>query len=207
MRPIGHLLRGIAVSATLALALPGVAHAGMNDRAQQAIAEAKGKISAGTMVGAGEEALGLQMRAKTALNNAEALLSKGKKAEAVAAAQQAGMLADQALAATQTNKDAKATAAVGEAQASAASAQQSAVIANEQAAAANARADMAMAAPAPVAVIAPAPSTTTTVTTEERTTPAPVVQKKATRTTTRTTARKPSRPVVVQKTTVETRQD
>ena len=49
-----HLVRGIAISATLALALPGVAHAGMNDRAQAAIAEARGKISASTMVGAGE---------------------------------------------------------------------------------------------------------------------------------------------------------
>ena len=165
-----HLVRGIAISATLALALPGVAHAGMNDRAQAAIAEARGKISASTMVGAGEEVIGLQTRAKTSLNEAEALLSKGKKAQAIAAAQQASMMADQALAMSQSRKETAATAAVANAEASAASAQQSAATANQQAAAANARADMAvaMATPAPAPVVAPAPATSTTVTMEER---------------------------------------
>ena len=41
MRSINRIIRGIAVSATLAVALPGVAHAGQNDRAQMAIAEAR----------------------------------------------------------------------------------------------------------------------------------------------------------------------
>ena len=149
MRPLSHLVRGVAISATLALALRGVAHAGMNDRAQAAIAEARGKISASTMVGAGEEVIGLQTRAKTALNEAEALLSKGKKEQAVAAAQQASLLADQALAMSQSRKETAANTAVVNAEAAAASAQQSAAAANQQAAAANARADMAVAMATP----------------------------------------------------------
>lgn len=215
MRTLNQIVRGIAVSATLALALPGVAHAGMNDRAQAAIAEARGKISAGNIVGAGQETIGLQTRAKASLNEAEALLSKGKKAEAIAAAQQASMLADQALAMTATRKETAATTAVGNAEAAAAAAQQSAASATQQAAAANARADMAVAmatpapapAPAPVNDVIKTPQTTTTVTTEERVAvaPAPVVRKKTTHKTRRHYARKPVATRPSTKVTVETR--
>ena len=217
MRTFNHLIRGVAVSATLALALPSVAHAGMNDRAQAAIAEARGKISAGNIVGAGQETIALQARAKASLNQAEALLSKGKKAEAITAAQDASMLADQALAITATRKDTAATAAVGNAEAAAAAAQQSAAAATQQAAAANARADMAvaMATPAPVAAPVPAPvndviktpQTTTTVTTEERVAvaPAPVVRKKTTHKARHSHARKPVAARPATKVTVETR--
>lgn len=213
MRTLNQIVRGIAVSATLALALPGVAHAGMNDRAQAAIAEARGKISAGNIVGAGQETIGLQTRAKASLNEAEALLSKGKKAEAIAAAQQASMLADQALAMTATRKETAATTAVGNAEAAAAAAQQSAASATQQAAAANARADMAVAmatpapAPAPVNDVIKTPQTTTTVTTEERVAvaPAPVVRKKTTHKTRRDYARKPVATRPSTKVTVETR--
>ena len=218
MRTLNHFIRGIAVSATLALALPGVAHAGLNDRAQAAIAEARGKISAGNIVGAGQETVALQSRAKASLNQAEALLSKGKKAEAIAAAQDASMLADQALAITAARKDTAATTAVGNAEAAAAAAQQSAAAANQQAAAANARADMAVAmatpAPAPVpAAAAPVtdviktPQTTTTVTTEERVdvAPAKVVRKKAVRKARQRVVRKPVATRPATKVTVETR--
>ena len=213
MRTLNQIVRGIAVSATLALALPGVAHAGMNDRAQAAIAEARGKISAGNIVGAGQETIGLQTRAKASLNEAEALLSKGKKAEAIAAAQQASILADQALAMTATRKETAATTAVGNAEAAAAAAQQSAASATQQAAAANARADMAVAmatpapAPAPVNDVIKTPQTTTTVTTEERVAvaPAPVVRKKTTHKTRRHYARKPVATRPSTKVTVETR--
>ena len=213
MRTLNQIVRGIAVSATLALALPGVAHAGMNDRAQAAIAEARGKISAGNIVGAGQETIGLQTRAKASLNEAEALLSKGKKAEAIAAAQQASMLADQALAMTATRKETAATTAVGNAEAAAAAAQQSAASATQQAAAANARADMAVAmatpapAPAPVNDVIKTPQTTTTVTTEERVAvaPAPVVRKNTTHKTRRHYARKPVATRPSTKVTVETR--
>ena len=215
MRTFSHIIRGVAVSATLALALPGVAHAGMNDRAKAAIAEARGKISAGNIVGAGQETIALQSRAKESLNQAEALLSKGKKAEAITAAQDASMLADQALAITATRKDSAATAAVGNAEAAAAAAQQSAAAATQQAAAANARADMAvaMATPAPAAAPAPmndvikTPQTTTTVTTEERVAvaPAPVVRKKTTHKARHYRARKPVATRPATKVTVETR--
>ena len=211
MRTLNQIVRGIAVSATLALALPGVAHAGMNDRAQAAIAEARGKISAGNIVGAGQETIGLQTRAKASLNEAEALLSKGKKAEAIAAAQQASMLADQALAMTATRKETAATTAVGNAEAAAAAAQQSAASATQQAAAANARADMAVAmatpAPAPVNDVIKTPQMTTTVTTEERVAvaPAPVVRQRTTHKSRRHYARKPVATRPSTKVTVETR--
>lgn len=160
MRPINLIVRAIAVSATLAAAMPGVAFAGQNDRAQMAIAEARGKISAGNMVGAAVDANNLQMRAKATLNDAEALLSKGKKTEAIAAAQQASLLADQAIAMTNDSKAAAADNAVANAEASAASAQQAAAASAQNAAEANARADVAIASQ-------PAPSTTTTVSTTE----------------------------------------
>jgi hypothetical protein len=214
MHSLTTIVRGFAISATLAMAMPGIAFAGQNDRAQMAIAEARGKISAGNMIGAGQEASGLQTRARASLNDAESLLSKGKKEAAIVAAQQAGQLADQALAMTQSRKDQTMTSAIGNAEASAASAQQSAAAANQQVAAANARADtaMAMATPAPAMVMA-APATTTTVTTEERTeiAPAPVVHKstkpKTTHKTTHTTTKKPTKPTTVQTTTIQTKQN
>lgn len=204
MRSIHQIVRGIAISATLAMALPGVAYAGQNDRAQQAIAEARGKISAGTVVGAGDEAVGLQTRAKAALNDAENLLSKGKKTEAIAAAQQAGLMADQALAMSNRTKTAAAEVAVTKAQGDAADAKASAAASAQDAAAANTRADMAMATPAP----APTTTTTTVATEEHVVTPAPVVRHSTRHRTVRKTAHRTAKakPVTVNSTTVTTTQ-
>jgi hypothetical protein len=172
MRSIPKIFRAIALSTTLAIALPTLALAGEKDRAQEAIAEARGRISAGNMVGAGDEAIGLQSRAKASLHDAEALLSKGKKTEAIAAAQQAGQLADQAISMTNNKKAMATNVAVGNAETSAAMAQQSAADSARQVAVANTRADMAMQMPAP----APAPtSVTTTVATQDTTVAKPVV--------------------------------
>jgi len=190
MRPVNSVFKAALLSATIALALPGVAMAGQNDRAQTAIAEARGKISAGNMIGSNAEANELQMHAKTSLNQAEALLSKGKKTEAIAAAQQAGLYADQAIAMTSNKKTAAADNAVGSAEAAAASAQRSADASAQDAAAANARADMAMTPH----------STTTTVATTAPVTPVPktVTHK----TTTHVAVKKPV--VATQSTTVTT---
>ncbi|MBC7520209.1 MAG: hypothetical protein H7268_03830 [Sandarakinorhabdus sp.] len=188
MRSIPRIFRAIALSTTLAIALPTVALAGQNDRAQQAIAEARGRISAGNMVGAGDEAIGLQTRAKSTLNEAEALLSKGKKTEAIAAAQQAGQLADQAISMTNNRKSMATNAAVGNAEASAAMAQRSAADSASQAAAANARADMAMQAPVPAPAPAPT-SVTTTVATQDTTIAKPAVVHTAPRTVRTTTVK------------------
>lgn len=187
MRPVNMSLRTLLLSATLAMAIPGTAFAGKADQAHAAIAEARGKISAGNIAGSATEANGLQVQAKAELNNAEMLLSRGKKDEAIASARQASLLADQALAMASSNKTAAATSAVNNAEAAAASAQQSAAASAQDAAAANARADMAMTAPAPQTTtttidtttpvaIAAAPKTT------KRKTTTRVVQKPATAT-------------------------
>jgi hypothetical protein len=77
--------------------VPATAFAGEQTRAEAAIAEAKGKIEAADRVGVGEQAPGLQAQAREALMSAQDLLSHHKKTEAIAAAQQAGMLADRAI--------------------------------------------------------------------------------------------------------------
>jgi hypothetical protein len=195
MRPLNQISRALAVSAALALALPGVALAGEKDRAQKAIADAKAKISASAMIGATDAAPSLQARAQASLNSAEALLARGKKTESIVAAQEASQMANQAIAITNGAKTAAANNAVGDARASAAQAQQAAEVSAAAAVAANARADAAVQAPATV---------TTTVQTEERVAAAavPPVKAKPRTTTTRVTTRKPA--AVVKSTTVTT---
>lgn len=192
MRPVNKTLRTALVSATIAMALPGVAFAGKADQAHAAIAEARGKISAGNIAGSATEANSLQTQAKAELTQAELLLSNGKKDEAIAAARQAGMLADQALAMTTGSKAAAADNAVINAEAAAAAAQQSAAASAQDAAAANARADMALAAPAPA-------STTTTFATTT-----PVIIKPATKTTKQKTTVVTKPTAATQSTTVTT---
>ncbi len=176
MRHVQSFARAAAISALLAVsALSSPALAGKNDRAQEAIAVAKGKIDAADKVGASAEAGGLQMKARDALRNAQALLSDGKKDAAILEAQHSGELADQALVVTDKRKTMAQTGARQDAEAAAASAQQSAAEANQRAASAeqsaataNAEADAARNAPS-VVVAAPAPApTTTTVMTEEK---------------------------------------
>lgn len=190
MRPVNKSLRTILLSATLAMAMPGIAYAGKASDAQAAIAEARGKISAGNIAGSATESNSLQLQAKAELNQAEMLLSKGKKDEAIAAAKQAGLLADQALAMASGSKAAAADNAVNDAQAAAATAQQSAAASAQDAAAANARADMAMTAPQ---------STTTTIATSAPVAAAATTTKR--KTTTRV-VQKP--PAATQSTTVTT---
>lgn len=187
MKRVNHFARTVSISALLALtAFPVTAHAGEADRARAAIAEAKGKIEAGDKVGASSGAPMLQTEARASLGNAELLLARGKKTEALAEAKHAGELADIAIVNADKAKMAASRDRRLDAEAAAASAQQSAVAADaransaeQAAAAANAQADAMRNAPAPVIVAAP--PTTTTVATVERTTvttPAPVVHKK-----------------------------
>ncbi|OYU14381.1 MAG: hypothetical protein CFE37_11305 [Alphaproteobacteria bacterium PA4] len=148
------------------------AQAGEADRARTAIAEARGKITAGDKVGTSNGAPLLQTEARAALTDAETLLSHGKKSEAIVAAHRAGQLADQAIvnadqlkmtAARERRMDAEATAANAQAGAAAETARANA--AERAADTANARAD-ALARPAPVA--------TTVQIVEKTVTPAPV---------------------------------
>ncbi len=204
MRNFNRFARRVAIVGVVALAtMPSTAFAGEKERAVAAIAEANGKISAGNMVGASAEAMGLQSRAKADLARAQDLLSHGKKAEAIEAAQAAGQMADQAIALTDMRKTNAMAADRADARASAASAQQSAAMsaeranaAQQEAAAANARADDATLRaqtppPAP-------PSTTTTIATERQVVPATTTVHKKT-VVHHTTAHKP---VIVEKTTV-----
>ncbi|MEY2883196.1 MAG: hypothetical protein RL490_920 [Pseudomonadota bacterium] len=150
------------------------AQAGEADRARTAIAEARGKITAGDKVGASTGAPMLQTDARAALTDAETLLSHGKKSEAIAAAHHAGQLADQAIvdadrakmtASHERRMDAEAMAATAQAGTAAETVRANA--AERAADSANARAD-ALAA-------RPAPATATTVQIVEKTvTPAPV---------------------------------
>ena len=79
MRPVNKTLRTALLSATLAMALPGVAFAGKASQAQAAIAEARGKISAGNIAGTATEANSLQMQAKAELTKAEIAAVEGQE--------------------------------------------------------------------------------------------------------------------------------
>jgi len=85
--------------------MPMTAFAGEETRAEAAIAEAKGKIDAGDKVGAADQAPDLQGQARQALITAQDLLSHHHKSEALATAQHASELADQALATANRRKD------------------------------------------------------------------------------------------------------
>ncbi len=101
--------------------------AGKAERARTAIAEARAKISAGDKVGASNGAPMAQGEARAELGNAEALLARGKKTEAEAAAKHASDLADMAIvnadrakmsAARERRADAETTAAIAQQSAS-----------------------------------------------------------------------------------------
>lgn len=171
--------RSIGISTLLALsAIPVTAYAGdANSRAIAAIAQARGKIESGEKVGAGSQSPVLQSQARVALADAEALLAKGKKDKAIAAAQQAGGFADQAILTAEQHKAMAELNGRLDTQATAAAAQQSAAVANaradsaEQAATvATAQADALRNAPAP------APTVTTVATVEKTVVRAPAVR-------------------------------
>lgn len=133
--------------------IPTAALAGEETRAVQAIAEARGKIDAGDKVGVGEMAPDLQGQAHQALSSAQDLLTNHHKVEALAAAQKAGELADQAMAVANGRKAQAASDRRSDASAAQAANQQAVMSADSRAAAdkaatadANARAASAQAA-------------------------------------------------------------
>ena len=98
MKKFNKLTPKMGFAALLATAmLPVAAHAGEQTRAEAAIAAAQGKIDAGDKIGVAQQAPELQGQAREALASAQDLLSHHQKREAIAAAQHAGELADQAL--------------------------------------------------------------------------------------------------------------
>ena len=191
MTSIYHLPSRLGLAALLAAtALPGIAHAGDQTRAEAAIAEARGKIDAGDKVGAGNQAPELFSQAKTALMAAEDQLSHHQKKDAIATAHHASQLADQAIVSANNRVAAAEHARREDMRDSTMAAQQSATNANIRAdsaqqattmanmradsaerssAAANAQVDSMRAMPP---VVAP-PATTTVAVTEHETVAAP----------------------------------
>src|ERR1700754_762487 len=133
-RPI-PIARGIGFSALLVLAMtPAIA--GKGDRAQTAIAEARGKVDAANKAGTAGQVPGLQARAQAALRTAEEDIARGDKEQAIADANHASELADMAIGEANKARTENEQARHADAMAAATSAQQ-------DAAAANARADAA----------------------------------------------------------------
>ena len=171
-----QMTRTLTLSTMLALSTFSVAaYAGKHEQAVEAIAQARGKIEAGDRVGTSAQAPEVQAEARSALTNAENLLARGKKDEAIIAAHHAGDLADQAIVradnrrmAAEHDRHLDAQAATMDAQQSAANANVRADAAQQSAAMANSRADSAqMAASAANAqtqalINAPRPAPTTT---------------------------------------------
>ena len=191
----------LALAALVAItALAGPAYAGDQTRAEAAIAAAKGKIDAGDKVNVANQAPELQAQARAELVQAQDLLGNHHKKEAIAAAQHAGELADQAIVAAHSRQletermrraDIRDTANAAQA-----SANQTANMANNRADnaqnatnMANMRADSAERSAAAANAEAqtlrntpPAPTTTTMSVSEHQTTSAaPVVHHKAKR--------------------------
>ncbi|WP_332836086.1 hypothetical protein [Flavisphingomonas formosensis] len=174
MSRLGHVARGIGVSALMLAASSQAFAEGKADRARQAIAQAQGKIEAAHIVGTGSEVPAIHAEALAALRAAKEDLASGHKERAIAEANRASALADTAVGEAQANRAADDRAAREDAAATAAQAQQDAAAANARAAAAeqaasSAQADAAMARNAPPVMIAPAPTTTVTTQTEKRT--------------------------------------
>lgn len=163
-----HLLTGIAAAGVLAMAAASPALAeGKGDRAQQAMAEAQGKIdTAGKLPQVGETAH-LEIDAQNALRQAHELVSAGHKEEAIHAALHASELADRATAVSlqqqhAANVDARSNAAAAQSDAAQANARADAA----EGAAKAAQADAAAARAQPPVVIAQAAPVATQVTTE-----------------------------------------
>jgi hypothetical protein len=205
MRRLSQLPRAISLAALLAISIyPATANAGQDQEAIAAIALAKGKIESGDKVGANSQAPEIQSRARSALTDAETLLSRGKENRAISSAKDAGELADQAIfvsgqqtAAVRDEQIRSAQVSASAAQKAEADANSRTVYAEQTAAVAVAQADVLRNMPPtmPVVVVTPKPVVryTTSRRVVTRTThrvvrkPAPVVTKKTT--TTITTSR------------------
>jgi hypothetical protein len=185
---------------------------GKKDRAREAVAAAQAKVDAAGKVGAAGEVPRLLAQAQAALRTAQEDLAGDHKEQAIADANHASMLADQALGEAQRAKLARARDDKQAADAAAADAARSAADANARAAAAEADANAARNAPPPApVVIAPPPPppapTSTTVTTETVAPATKVVTKAAPRkrvVTRRHVVRKAAPATVKTKTTVTT---
>jgi hypothetical protein len=219
MSRMNLLARTVGISALLAFSTtPALAGPGKAERARTAIAEAQGKVDAGSRIGAGGEAPALHDRAKIALANARADLANGKKDQAIIEAQHASELAGMAIEAADHRKVAAERAERHDAEAAAAQSQQAAAAANDRAdaaqqaaATATAQADALRNAPPPAPVYVPVPTpaapTTTTVATTERTvvhTPARAHVVPVKHVVKRRVVRKPGHAAVAEKTTTTT---
>lgn len=159
------------VSGVALIAVPPAFGQGKKDRAREAVAAAQAKVDAAGKVGAAGEVPRLLAQAQAALRTAQEDLAGDHKEQAIADANHASMLADQALGEAQRAKLMRARDDKQAAEAAAADAARSAADANARAAAAEADANAARNAPppAPVVIAAPPPPptpTSTTVTTE-----------------------------------------
>ena len=160
----------IALAVTTCLTWSTAASAeGKTDQARKAIAAAQAKIDAANIVGAAGDAPRLHAESVRILHIAQDELNHHAKDEAIRDATRASEIADQALAASQRERNAEQQAATGAAQAQAAEA--NARAADAQAAAATAQADAAAARAAPPVIVQqpapePAPATTTVTTSE-----------------------------------------
>ena len=192
-----------AIATAFTLASPALA-GGKNEQAVAAIAAAQARIDAANKVGASGSVPGLQAGAGAALRDAQTLLSRGRKDEAIAAASRASELADRAIGEAQKTASQQSMMQQNEAAAAASSARQEAATANaraqsaEQAATAAAQ-DAATARAAPPVVVvtptpqpaptpAPAATTVTTETSSSVATPKAPVRRVVKRTPRRTTA-------------------
>lgn len=163
----GFTRAATAATALLLAATPALA--GKHDRAETAIAQAQAKIDAsGKVVGA--DMPRMQANAEAALRSAREALKSGHKEEAIAEANRAQQLADQALGESQKRQadaaQAQSDASVAAATAAAADANARADAATQAAVAAQADAQAARSAPPVMVAPAPTPTQTTTTTTE-----------------------------------------
>lgn len=173
MHSLSNLGRGVAVAALLAVSASPALAEGKGDRAQKAIAEARGKIDAAHHAGTMGEVPGLTARAEAALRAAEEDVHAGHKTAAIQAANHASELADTAIgvANKQRAEDHAAMAAdmaaqTQAAQQTAAAAQDAAAAANQRAAAAEQQAAAAQAQADALRNQPPAPVAATVTTTE-----------------------------------------
>lgn len=201
MRKIGHSLRVFAAASALFLAT-GPAHAGDEERALAAIAQAQGKIDAAAKLKASDFDPAILAKAQASLRLAQEQLKSGKEQGAIKAAVEAQQFADTAIGRSQARVETDAQIQAS----TTAAAQQDAAAANARAdaaerAAASAAADAQAARAA--AAVAPVPATTTVTTETVKTAPAATVRKAAPakRKVVRKTTTAPARSSVVERTT------
>jgi hypothetical protein len=143
MRNMSNLGRGVALAALLAVTASPALAEGKGDRAQKAIAEARGKVDAAERAGTTGDVPGLTARANAALRAAEEDVREGHKVAAIQAANRASELADTAIGVSNKQRDDTQAAMNADAAARTDAARQQAAAAQDAAAAANARADTA----------------------------------------------------------------